>query len=119
MSRAQVTKATVYGVLGAGWGVMAGPVTMILIARHFTPQLQGYHFTFSAILALNILVELGFSNIVKYFAGCEWARLSLDASGRIVGDPDAYSRLVSLGRVSLRWYLLIGTVVAVGVGTAG
>jgi O-antigen/teichoic acid export membrane protein len=119
LSRAQATVATVYGVLGAGWGVAAGPVTMILIARRFTPQVQGYYYTFSGVLALNILVELGFSNIVKYFAGCEWARLSLDQDGRLVGDPHAYSRLVSLGRVSYRWYFVAGLLVAFGIGKAG
>jgi len=119
LHRAQVTRATVYGVLGSCWGVLAGPVTMILITRHFTPEVQGYYYTFSSVLALNIFFELGFSNIVKFFAGHEWAKLSLGQQGRIIGDSDAYSRLVSLGRVSFRWYLMGGIIVALGIGGAG
>lgn len=119
LRRAQVTRATVYGIMGAGWGIAAGPVTAILIASFFTPEVQGYYYTFSSVLALNIFFELGFSNIVKYFAGHEWAKLSLDQQGRIVGDADAYSRLVSLGRISFRWYLMGGIIVALGIGTAG
>ena len=119
LRRAQVTRATAYGIMGAGWGVVAGPVTLILIASFFTPKIQGYYYTFSSVLALNIFFELGFSNIVKYFASHEWAKLSLDQQGRIVGDADAYSRLVSLGRASFRWYFMGGIIVALGIGTAG
>lgn len=119
LRRAQVTRATVYGIMGAGWGIVAGPVTLILIASFFTPKIQGYYYTFSSVLALNIFFELGFSNIVKYFAGHEWAKLSLDQQGRIVGDADAYSRLVSLGRAAFRWYFMGGIIVALGIGTAG
>jgi len=119
LRRAQVTRATSYGVMSAGWGVVTVPVTLLLVLIFFTPVVQGYYYTFSSVLALNFLVELGFSNIVKYFAGHEWAKLSLDQQGRIVGDADAYSRLVSLGRVSFRWYLMAGAIVALGIGTAG
>lgn len=119
LRRAQVTRATVYGIMGSGWGVVSGPVTAILIVVFFTPEVQGYYYTFTSVLALNIFFELGFSNIVKYFAGHEWAKLSLGQQGRIVGDADAYSRLVSLGRVTFRWYFMGGIIVALGIGTAG
>lgn len=116
---AEVTRATVYGIMGAGWGFVTGPVTAVFIISYFTPEEQGYYYTFSSVLALNILFELGFSDIVKYFAAHEWAKLSLDPRGRIAGDADALSRLVSLGQASFRWYLLGGVIVAFGIGTAG
>ena len=119
LRRAQVTRATGYGIIGAGWGLVTGPVTAIFIVSYFTPEEQGYYYTFSSVLALNFLFELGFSNIVKYFAAHEWAKLSLDPQGRIVGDADALSRLVSLGQASFRWYLLGGVIVAFGIGAAG
>lgn len=75
--------------------------------------------SFSSALALHGLFELGFSNIVKYFAGHEWANLSLDQQGSIVGEEGAFSRLVSLGQASFRWYFLGGVIVAFGIGTAG
>src|SRR2546428_278946 len=98
MRRAQVTPATAYGLLTIGWRFLAGPVSIVLIVRRFTPELQGYYYTFASVQALQIFVELGFSNIVTYFAGHEWAKLSLDSQGRIVGDEDALSRLISLGQ---------------------
>ena len=119
LRRAQVTRATAWGIVTVGWRVLAGPVSITLIITRFTPELQGYYYTFASVLALQVFVELGFSRIVTYFAGHEWAKLSLDPQGRIVGDADALSRLVSLGQAGSRWYLMGGTIVAVGLGAAG
>jgi len=117
--RLYITRATVYGIGSTAWGFLAGPVTAVLILSFFTSELQGYYYTFGSILAIQVLFELGFSNIVKYFAAHEWANLSIDAHGHIVGDDNSLSRLVSLGRASVRWYLIIGLIIAVGIGTAG
>ena len=119
LRRAQVTHATFYGIMTVGLRFITGPLTAILIMTHFTPELQGYYYTFGSVLALQIFVELGFSNIVTYFAGHEWAKLSLDPQGRIVGDTNALSRLVSLGQATFHWYLMGGTIVIFGIGTAG
>jgi len=119
LRRAQMTRATVYGIATVSWRALAGPVTAILIMTRFTPELQGYYYTFASLMVLQVFVELGFSNIVTYFAGHEWARLSLDPQGRIVGEADALSRLVSLGRVAFRWYLIGGAILAFGLGIAG
>ena len=119
LSRAQMTRATVYGIATVSLRFLAVPVSAILIMARFTPELQGYYYTFGSVLALQIFVELGFSNIVTYFAGHEWARLSFDPQGRIIGDANALSRLISLGRAAIRWYLIGGATVAFGLGIAG
>lgn len=117
--RLQITRATVYGIGSTAWRFLAGPVTAVLILSFFTPELQGYYYTFSSILAMQVLFELGFANIVRYFAAHEWANLSIDQHGHIVGDYNSLSRLVSLGRASIRWYFMIGLIIAVGIGTMG
>ncbi|MBE3145216.1 MAG: hypothetical protein IMZ61_15060 [Planctomycetes bacterium] len=119
LSRAQMTRATVYGIVTVSLRFLTMPVSAILIMARFSPELQGYYYTFGSVLALQIFVELGFSNIVTYFAGHEWARLSLDPLGRIIGEANALSRLISLGRAAIRWYLIGGAIVAVGLGIAG
>lgn len=119
LRRLQITRATVYGIGSTAWGFLAGPVTAVLILSLFTAELQGYYYTFSSILAMQVLFELGFSNIVRYFAAHEWANLSIDQHGHIVGDYNSLSRLVSLGRASIRWYLMIGLIIAIGISTAG
>jgi O-antigen/teichoic acid export membrane protein len=49
-------------------------------------------------------VELGLSIVVLNSASHEWAHLRLRDDGEIAGDPDALSRLVSLGRFVFVWY---------------
>jgi O-antigen/teichoic acid export membrane protein len=117
--RAQVTRATFYGIISVGLRFITAPVTVIVIMANFTSDLQGYYYTFTSVLALSVFVELGFSKIITYFAAHEWAKLSFDPNGRIIGDADALSRLVSLGQATCRWYLVGGIVVIFGIGAAG
>lgn len=117
--RAEVDRAVVYGVLTTVWGVVSGPVSLVLIATRFSPEVQGFYYTFGSVLALRVFAELGLGGVIARFASHEWAALSLDDQGRIVGRPEALSRLVSLGRIAFRWYLVASGGVAVGLGLAG
>lgn len=119
LKRAQVTRATAFGVINVGWSCISGPITGLLILMRFTPETQGFYYTFYSVLALQMFVELGFSNIVTYFSSHEWAKLSLDSNGKIVGDADALSRLVSLGRAVFKWYLVGAGIIAVGLSAGG
>jgi hypothetical protein len=101
------------------WSVGAGPITMLLIGSYFSPVTQGYYYTFQSLLTLQVLVELGFGVVIIQFASHEWARLRLSPDGRITGDAEALSRLASLARIALRWYMAGGAVLALGLMTAG
>jgi glycosyltransferase involved in cell wall biosynthesis len=92
---------------------------LFLIASHFTRELQGYYYTFRNLLALQVFVELGLGQVILQFASHEWAKLSLDEQGCIVGDRLALSRLVSLGRFAFKWYACGGVAIAVGLGLGG
>ena len=119
LRRAEVDRAVFYGVLASGWQLMSAPITMLMIARHLTPEVQGFYYTFGSLLALQSFVELGLYVVVLNVASHEWAHLGLDEAGRIVGRPDALSRLVSLGRFVGKWYAVASVLFVVGVGTAG
>lgn len=119
MRLGEVDRAVVFGVLTRIWGLGSGPVTMLLIASRFTPELQGYYYTFGSLLALQVFVELGLGQVILQFASHEWSRLSLDERSWIVGDPQSLSRLVSLGRFAFRWYAVAGGLGAVGLALAG
>jgi O-antigen/teichoic acid export membrane protein len=114
-----VDRATVFGVLTRIWGLGSAAITLILIASRFSSELQGYYYTFSSILALQVFVELGLGQVILQFSSHEWSRLSLDGERRIVGDPDSLSRLLSIGRFATRWFCIAGAVAAVGLGGAG
>lgn len=119
LKSAEVDRAVVYALSARAWQLLAGPVTLILIARHFSPELQGYYYTFASLLALQTLVELAFYIVIINVASHQWAHLSLDAQGRIAGDEQALSRLVSLGRLVFKWYAVVSVIFVIGVGIAG
>ena len=119
LNRTEIDKAVVFAILARGWQMLAAPITLLLIARYFTPELQGFYYTFASLLALQTFVELGFYLVIINVASHEWANLGLDSDGRIVGDPDALSRLVSLGRLVFKWYAVASLLFIVGVGSVG
>lgn len=101
------------------WQLAAGPITLILIARSFSPIVQGFYYTFASLLALQSFVELGFYIVIINVASHEWSQLALDEKRRIVGDPDALSRLVSLGRLIVKWYAVASTIFVAAVSIGG
>ena len=106
-------------VSGKLWGMGAGLVTTLLVAAFFAREVQGYHYTFLSILALQVFAELGLGVVITSYASHEWARLALDSRGRIVGDPDSVSRLASLARFAVRWYLVAACLVTVTLAAGG
>jgi hypothetical protein len=97
-------RAILYTVLGRAWAAVAGLITIGLIARCMTPSEQGYYYTFSSLVALQIFFELGFSFVILQLAAHERAHLEIPKSGSIVGDAVAYSRLASVLQKAVRWY---------------
>ena len=104
LSKFAIDKAVILGLASRAWQLVAGPITAILVTSRFSPELQGYYYTFASLLAWQAFVELGLHAIVVYFVSHDWARLSLDETGAITGAPDALARLVSFGRQLFRWY---------------
>jgi len=64
-------------------------------------------------------VELGLGQVILQFASHEWAHLSLDERGNLVGNHDALSRLVSLGAIAFRWYMVGSLLVMLVLGFGG
>jgi O-antigen/teichoic acid export membrane protein len=116
---AEIDRTVVFGILTKVWIMLSAPVTLLLIALYFTPQVQGYYYTFISMLALTIFVELGLSTVIIQFASHEWSKLSIDEAGQIIGDTDALSRLISLARTAVKWYLTGSIIVALGLGIVG
>lgn len=107
-------RAIVFTVIARFWSAISGIVTVLLIARALTPNEQGYYYTFSSLVALQIVFELGFSFVILQLAAHERARLRIQSDGVILGDVVAHSRLASVLQKAVRWYttgaVLMGTV---------
>lgn len=115
----EVDRAVSFGILARVWAMLAGPVTAIMVAVHFTPELQGYYYTFATVIALQVFVELGLGTVIVQFASHEWSKLNLDRDGCIVGDASSLSRLRSIAHLAFRWYVVGGVIVTFGLGAAG
>src|ERR1035437_9646960 len=57
-------RAVAFTVLWRGWGAATGVVTLLFIAHFLTLTEQGYYYTFSSLVALQIVFELGFSVVI-------------------------------------------------------
>jgi O-antigen/teichoic acid export membrane protein len=119
LRRFEVNRAVFFSVLTQGWSALAGPATMLVIAHWLTAVEQGFYYTFSSVLALQVFVELGLVAVIVQVASHEWAFLKKESGGRISGDPRALSRLASLLRFALKWYAVSGLLVIVGLSVGG
>lgn len=90
--------------------------TVLLIAHFLSPIEQGYYYTLSSLVALQLVFELGFSFVIQQLAAHECAQLEVHADGSVSGDPVAHARLASTLQLSTRWYsvaaLAMGIVLA-------
>ena len=96
LNRTEVDQAVIFVLLNRGWQILTMPATLFLIAKHFSPEVQGFYYTFVSVLALQSFLELGFVIVIINVSSHEWAHLRLDEAGNIVGRQEALSRLASL-----------------------
>lgn len=114
-----IDRAIAYTLVGRGWSVIAGPVTLIFIANYLSPEEQGFYYTFGSIISLNIFFELGLSYVVLQFASHEKAKLEWGNTGTLVGDATAKARLSALLRMALLWYGVVALLVVAVILPAG
>lgn len=115
----ELDRAVFYGILLKLWSVVSGSVNVILVSTFFSSSLQGYYYTFNTLIALQVFVELGLGIVTQQFASHEWAKLSFNKKGDIIGDEDALSKLRSLARISFKWFFIGGIVLTIGLMIGG
>ena len=111
--------ATKSALLSRVWQFSGGFVSVLLISRCLDDSVQGFYYTFGSLIELTVFVELGLSVVTVHVTSHEWAKLNLNEQGGLVGDPDAMSRLVSMGRFLLRWYGFAAALFLILVGPGG
>jgi hypothetical protein len=114
-----VDRAIAYTILGRGWSLISGPVTVLCVARFLTADEQGFYYTFGSILGLQIFFELGLTFVILQFASHERSRLSFAPDGTLTGDDVAKHRLAALLQTALKWYGIASTLVIVLLLPAG
>lgn len=116
---ADIDGPVLYGILARFWGLLAGPVTLLLVGTYFTQKIQGFYYTFASLLALQSFVELGLGTVIINFASHEKAHLNIGARGAITGDAAAFDRLRHLTRLALRWYGTGSVILVIGLSIGG
>jgi hypothetical protein len=114
-----VDRAIAYTLIGRGWSAIAGPLTIVFIARFLRPAEQGYYYTFGSVIALNIFFELGLTYVLLQFASHEKAHLEWTTAGTLDGSEVAKMRLAAVLKLALRWYSVAAALVLILVLPAG
>lgn len=97
-------RAVGYGVLTRVWGMLAGPVSILIIASRFSKEQQGFYYTINSLLAMQIFFELGLTGVIATFASHEFANLRWCDRGQIEGDPYNLSRFADLLSKAAKWF---------------
>jgi O-antigen/teichoic acid export membrane protein len=114
-----IDRAVTYTLMGRGWSLVSGMVTLLFVARYLTPDEQGYYYTFASLVAMQILFELGMSIVITQFASHEMAHLSWQNDRIVIGDDQAKYRLRSLFKLVVKWYAAIAAMIVLIVLPAG
>ncbi|NVN98807.1 MAG: hypothetical protein HXX17_05735 [Geobacteraceae bacterium] len=112
-------RAVGYGVLTRAWGVLAGPISIMIIAIRFSKEQQGFYYTINSLLAMQIFFELGLTGVIATFASHEFANLRWCEQGRIEGDPHSLSRFTGLLSKSSKWFGIAAILLAVALMPVG
>ncbi len=108
-----------FALLYRAWPIVTGPLTIALVVAILTPELQGYYFTFTAVLAMQILLELGLGKALQQITSHEWAKLELNAESKVTGDERAHMRVGALVRFTFTWYGLAAVICVLAFGFGG
>ncbi len=108
-----IDRAISYTLLGRGWYIAVGPITVLLIARFLSPVEQGFYYTFDSLLRLQIFFELGLTYVIVQIASHEKAHLEWSKQGVLEGNPIAKARLASLVKTASIWYGVAGLIFVV------
>lgn len=119
LRKIEIDRPVFFSLLSKTWLIVIGPITIIFIIAKFSPELQGYYYTFSTLLALQVFVELGLGVVIIQFASHECAYLNITKEGIITGSEGALSRLSSLARLSLKWYAFGASILIILLGIGG
>jgi O-antigen/teichoic acid export membrane protein len=119
-----LTRAISFTLLGRCWSVLVGVVTIFFVGHYLTPAAQGYYYTFTSLIALQVFVELGLTYAIVQFAAHEMVQLEWQPDGTVHGLAAAKQRLRSLVTFSMTWFAMAALVmllvlVPLGVVIAG
>ena len=113
-----IDKAIFFTLLGRGLQIVTALFTVLFVAKYLSPEEQGYYYTFSSIIAIQVFFELGLTNIITQFVAHEMSHLLFNGN-ELIGDERFKSRLSSLLRFCAKWYLVFSAILLVVLSIVG
>lgn len=107
-----VDKAIFFTLLGRGLQIGTALFTVLFVAKFLSPEEQGYYYTFSSIIAIQVFFELGLTGVITQFVAHEVSHLHFDGY-RVSGDKKYMSRLSSLLHFCAKWYFVFSVLLLV------
>jgi hypothetical protein len=125
LRRQGLNYASAYAIAGRIWQLAAGPVTMLLMARMFTEEEQGWYYTLASLLALQTLCELGLTHTLLLMSGHIWGGLAgkgaegRDANRWLPANRAELAKLAALRRGGWWWMSGVAMAFALLAGVGG
>jgi O-antigen/teichoic acid export membrane protein len=114
-----VDRAVGWTVAARAWSILAGPLSVVLIASHLSAEEQGFYYTFASIVAFQVVFELGLGMVIVQFASHEKAFLEWSSDVTLIGSDAEKGRLATLFRKTLQWYAVATSLAAIALLVGG
>ncbi len=103
--RLGLNKTILFSLLSTFVQLSGSFFTLLLIAFYFSKSEQGYYYTFLSLASIQIFFELGFTGVITQFVAHEFSNLRFTKNYFIRGNEIALSRLASLFKFSILWFV--------------
>jgi O-antigen/teichoic acid export membrane protein len=113
-----IDKSIAYTSSGRIIGGLGGVVTTLFIAQFLSKEEQGFYYTFSSVLAIQVFFEMGMNGIMTQYVAHEQSHLEWNGL-KLVGDYKYRSRLSSLLHFTIKWYMVIAILYFAALQIAG
>ncbi|WP_333494601.1 hypothetical protein [Kluyvera sp. CHPC 1.251] len=88
------------------WSTFSGGLLVLMIPTFLSASEQGYYFTFSSIIGMQIFFELGFNFVITQMISHKMAHVHL-ANNRLSGNKKDINDIYHLVSLLLKWYSVI------------
>ncbi|UIN01629.1 hypothetical protein [Yersinia ruckeri] len=87
--------------------IICGGLLILMIPFNLSSSEQGYYFTFSSLIGLQVFFELGFNYVIIQIVGHEMANVYINKKGMLDGNNINVDRVYSLVPMLKKWYCCI------------
>ena len=110
ISKIGIDKAIGYTITARLIQAFGSLFTIYFISFFLSKEEQGYYYTFSSIIAIQIFFELGLNNIIVQFVAHEAANLTYNENNELIGAPQYLSRLSSLLKFCIKVFIILSII---------